>query len=88
MAFRTQDSSKPRIKDDALGDKALQDLYSAYSSFDDASFEKFCIGTVNDGVGKREVKDAIITSIKKEHKRDKKLWRAQNFILAGMGLGV
>ena len=87
--LKTQTSSKPRLENDTLGDQALKDLYRVY---DEKPFEEFrlyaeCV--VQSGGGKQPMKDAIIAEFyKPTASKTTILTKAQNFILAGMGLGV
>ena len=87
--LKTQSSSKPRLQNDTLGDQALKDLYKVY---DEQNFEQFrlyaeCV--VRSGGGKQPMKDAIIAEFYKPNaSKTSVLTKTQNFILAGMGLGV
>jgi len=87
--LHTQSSSKPRLKNDTLGDQALLDLYEQYrqASFDD--FRAYAEALVISGGGKQPMKDAIIADFYKPlASKSTILMKTQNFILAGMGLGV
>lgn len=86
--FQTQSSSKPRLNNDTLGNDALTSLYNAYKDLADAAFEQFCIEMIQSGGGHQPTKDKLIAAVREARTRVKKLEKAQNFILAGMGLGV
>ena len=86
--FNTQSSSKPRLKNDTLGNDSLARLYDAFVTMDDMTFEALCISTVQQGGGKQPMKDSIISAIQNTKSKSVKLKKAQDFILAGMGLGV
>lgn len=87
--FNTQSSSKPRLKNDTLGNDALQRLFAVYeSSVDLAQFKQVCEDFVQSGGGKQARKDEIISAIRSTTSRATALKKAQDFILAGMGLGV
>lgn len=86
--FSTQSSSKPRLKNETLGDDALRNLYEAFNSMSDREFTIKCIETVQAGGGKQPKKDQIINEIYNSSTRGRKLKLAQDFIMAGMGLGV
>lgn len=87
--MQTQTNSKPRLKNDTLGDEALVDLYAYfYSHIDLGHFKQICEDYVQNGGGKQARKDEIIESIRTTTKREVALKKAQDFILAGMGLGV
>jgi hypothetical protein len=85
--LHTQSSSKPRLKNDTLGDDSLQQLYSAYKSMPTDQFRLLATELVQSGGGKQPMKDKIIAGMQVTDKA-KILSKAQNFILAGMGLGV
>lgn len=86
--FNTQSSSKPRLKNDTLGEDTLKRLYDAYVNMSDDMFEALCVDTVQAGGGKQPMKDSIISSIYNTKLKATKLKKVQDFILAGMGLGV
>lgn len=85
--LKTQTSSKPRLENDTLGNDALQALYKAYETMSLEDFHIFAEGVVMAGGGKQPMKLAICESMVGASK-EKILTKAQNFILAGMGLGV
>ena len=86
--FNTQTSSKPRLKNDTLGEDTLKQLYDAYTTMDDLMFEALCVSVVQAGGGKQPMKDSIINAIYSTKSKGTKLKKAQDFILAGLGLGV
>ena len=87
--MKTQSSSSPRLKNDTLGDTALRELYHAYNTMQTDEFRQYAESVVMSGGGKQPTKLAIVESMNKPNAtKDKILGSAQNFILAGMGLGV
>lgn len=88
MSIATQTSSKPRLKNDTLGEDTLKSLYEAYSTMGSDEFQSYCIDVVQAGGGHQPTKDKIIQSIQTTKNKDTQLKKAQDFILAGMGLGV
>jgi hypothetical protein len=87
--LNTQQSSKPRLENDTLGNEALTELYQAYETMDLEDFRVFAEGVVMAGGGKQPRKLEIINSMYDRNvTKEKVLTKAQNFILAGMGLGV
>lgn len=87
--LRTQSSSKPRLQNDTLGDQALRDLYKVYEEKDFEQFRAYAECVVQSGGGKQPMKDAIIAEFYKPlATKTTVLTKTQNFILAGMGLGV
>ena len=89
MQLKTQTSSKPRLQNDTLGNDALTELYDAYRIMAREDFQIFAEGVIMAGGGKQPMKLAIIDQMNKPTaSKEFILTRAQNFILAGMGLGV
>jgi hypothetical protein len=89
MQLKTQTSSKPRLQNDTLGNDALTELYDAYRIMDREDFKIFAEGVIMAGGGKQPMKLAIIEQLNKPTaSKEFILTKAQNFILAGMGLGV
>ena len=88
--LHTQASSQSRLKNDTLGDKALKELYANYNRVTDLeAFRAYCVEVVQSGGGKQPTKDRIIKEINDpKTSKDKMVGKVQNFILAGMGLGV
>lgn len=87
--LKTQSSSKPRLENDTLGNEALTELYKAYETMNFEEFREFAEGVVLAGGGKQPMKNAIIASFNAPlASKTLILTKAQNFILAGMGLGV
>lgn len=86
--LHTQASSKARLKNDTLGNDALTELYTAFKDLSDVDFEQYCVDTIQAGGGHQPTKDKLIAAVREAKTRLKKLEKAQNFILAGMGLGV
>lgn len=87
--FNTQSFSKPRLQNDTLGEDSLQRLYGYFESQIDLShFKQICEEMVQAGGGKQARKDEMIRVIRSTTSRSVALKKAQDFILAGMGLGV
>ncbi len=89
MQLKTQSSSKSRVKDDTLGNESLTQLYEAYETMSFENFRVFAEGVVMAGSGKQPRKLEIISSMYAPlATKSQVLKKAQDFILAGMGLGV
>lgn len=87
--MHTQQSSKPRLKNDTLGNSALIELYKAYDDMDFNDFRAFAERVVMAGGGKESRKLEIISTMYfPTTTKPLILKKAQDFILAGMGLGV
>lgn len=88
--FNTQTNSRPRLENDTLGNDSLQRLYAIFEqkTIDDGQFKQVCKDVVQNGGGRQAKKDEIIRSIGSATTRQRSLKLAQDFILAGMGLGV
>lgn len=88
MTFETQSSSKPRLKNDTLGDDAVVALNEAYANMDLPTFKTFAENIVMSGGGKMPRKLEICRAIQETNNKDTVYKKACDFILAGMGLGV
>ena len=86
--MHTQSSSKPRLKNDTLGEDGLKDLYAKFETLNAEDFRNYCIEIVKSGGGNEPTKAAIIKELVATGAKAKMLTKANNFILAGMGLGV
>lgn len=88
MTFSTQSSSKPRLKNDTLGDQSIVELNNAYTSMELNEFKVFAKNIVNAGGGKKPRKDEICKAIDNTNSKTGVYKKACDFVLAGMGLGV
>ena len=88
MYFKTQSSSKARLKKDTIGDDGLKKLYQAHSYMGIEQFREYCIQLVQSGGGNQPTKDAIIEEIENSPSKDRMLTKTNNFIFAGQGFGV
>jgi len=86
--YSTQTSSKPRLKNDTLGNDALRDLYVAFVDLNSQAFTSKCVDLVQAGGGNQKRKDEILNAIFAAKTKAQQLKKTQDFILAGMGLGV
>lgn len=87
--MHTQHTSQPRLQNDTLGNEALKKLYEAYELMDLENFRVFAEGVVMAGGGKQPRKLEIVNSMyAPTATKERVLKKAQDFILAGMGLGV
>jgi hypothetical protein len=87
--MNTQSSSKPRLKNDTLGEDALTRLFGIYeSSLPLDQFKQVCEDCVQYGGGKQARKDEIIRAVRRATSKTAALTPVKNFILAGMGYGV
>ena len=88
MYYKTQSSSKARLKKDTIGDEGLTKLYEAHSYMGIEQFREYCIQLVQSGGGNQPMKDAIIADIENALNKDRMLTKTNNFIFAGQGYGV
>lgn len=88
MKLNTQTSSKPRLKNDTLGETALKELYAKFELLNAEDFRNYCIEIVKSGGGNEPTKREIIKALAMTGSKSMMLSKANNFILAGMGLGV
>lgn len=88
MQFSTQSSSKPRLKNDTLGDQSIVQLNEAHATMDIESFKVFAKEMVMIGGGKQPRKQDICRAIDQTNNKHVVYKKACDFVLAGMGLGV
>lgn len=86
--FETQKSSKPRLKNDTLGNNTLSMLYEQYDKVGLNEFRGICQDVIQQGGGKQKRKDEIVAAIHATDNKAVVLKKTQDFIMAGMGLGV
>lgn len=86
--FATQRTSKARVKHEVYGEMDFQDLYKAYDQLTLRQFKDYCIELIQIGTGRQPKKDEICGAIEDCNDKDRALKLTNDFILAGMGLGV
>lgn len=86
--FRTQSSSRPRVKSEAFDEEALDELYKNYDRMLEREFKDYCIDLIQSGTGKQGKKDEISGLVEEAPTKAKALKLTNDFIFAGMGLGV
>lgn len=84
----TQTSSKPRVKNDTIGNDGLKQLYKSYESMSKEEFRVFCKQMIEDSTGKRATKDNLIVALERAPSKDRMVQSVTNYLLAGQGLGV
>lgn len=90
MSWNSQMSSEKRVKNDRLGSETIKTLYANYSNvqIDDAAFDQLCIDQIMNASGTKAKKVSFADKINHFQNRHKALKMTQDYILAGMGLGV
>ncbi len=84
----TQASSAARLKFVKLGDSDLKKLYQQFDMMSTVDFQQYCQSVVNSGSGGKAKKYTIVSKIEMMVEKKSILKITQDFILAGMGLGV
>jgi len=85
----TQASSRPRVQHDTLGSDTLAELYVKFESEKDMVLLKdHCHDIITLSTAKAQTKQKFHRLIDECTTHTKLLTTTQNFILAGMGLGV
>ena len=84
----TQSSSKPRVKQDTVGNEGLTDLFQAYKDKQLEDFRTYCRDVIERSSGKRSTKDKFIQTISSSRSKNDMLTRVTNYLMAGQGLGV
>lgn len=84
----TQSSSKPRVKNDVVGNEGLSELFQAYQDQQLEDFRTYCRNVIEQSAGKRTTKDKFIQVISSSRSKNDILTRVTNYLMAGQGLGV
>jgi hypothetical protein len=88
VIMQTQKSSKPRIKNDTVGDDGLKLLFSEFEKQTLVGFKVLCTSMIEQSSGKRDTKEKFIREIEKATSKQVMLTKVTNYFLAGQGLGV
>ena len=84
----TQTSSKPRVKNDQLGDGALTVLFEAFKTHPIEEFRNLCRDLIEASSGKRATKDKFHKLLETSRSKNDMLTKVSNYLMAGQGLGV
>lgn len=84
----TQKNSRQRIKTDTVGEEGLKILYSQYENQTVTGFRLLCKNLIDQSTGKRETKDKFLNVLDRSSSKSEMLVKVNNYLLAGMGLGV
>lgn len=84
----TQTNSRPRVKQDGIGEDTMKNLYSAYSTLDNNDFRVLCLEAIDKSFAKKATKDKFNALITKCNNKATMLTSVTNFFLAGEGKGV
>ena len=86
----TQTNSKPRVKQDTLGNEGLKFLYGQFESKEVTlqDFRITCLQLIEQSAGKRSTKDKFIQLINTAKSKQDMVVKVNNYMLAGQGLGV
>lgn len=84
----TQTNSRPRVKQDGIGEDTMKSLYTAYSTLDNNSFRVLCLEAVDKSFAKKSTKEKFNALISKSNNKATMLTFVTNFFLAGEGKGV
>lgn len=86
--YRTQTTSRPRLKNEQFDESTLNELYMNHDRMGDREFKDYCIDIIQSGGGKKPKKDEICGAIEDAQSKSRVLKLTNDFIFAGMGLGV
>ena len=84
----TQSNSRPRVKQDGIGEDTMTALYAAYSTLDNNSFRVLCLEAIEKSFAKKATKEKFNDLITKCNNKATMLTSVTNFFLAGEGKGV
>lgn len=84
----TQSSSEARVKYNPLNEDVQKELYRRWAIDDVDTFRHYCQEVIALGTGKAEKKFTFTRELNRLQDKNKMLEKVNNFIMAGMGLGV
>lgn len=84
----TQTSSKPRVKEDGIGEEVMRKLYESYELTGLDDFRLLCKDAVNLSNGKASTKETFYNELDRAKSKAVMLTKITNYFLAGEGKGV
>jgi hypothetical protein len=88
MRYSTQHSSRPRVREERFDEETFDELYKNYDRMMEREFKDYCIELIQSGTGKQLKKDEICGEIEDASSKGRVLKLTNDFMFAGMGLGV
>ena len=84
----TQTNSKPRVKQDAIGDNQMKKLFELFTTASTEDFRKACQEVIVMSSAKSTTKAKFNEIVTKTSSKSSMLTTVTNFFLAGEGRGV
>jgi len=84
----TQTSSKPRVKEDGIGEDVMRKLYESYEVTGIDDFRVLCKDAINLSNGKPSTKETFYNELDRTTSKKIMLTKITNYFLAGEGKGV
>ncbi len=84
----TQSSSKPRVKEDGIGEDVMRKLYESYEVTGIDDYRMLCKDAINLSNGKAATKELFYMELDRTTSKKVMLTKITNYFLAGEGKGV
>ncbi len=84
----TQSSSKPRVKEDGIGEDVMRKLYESYEITGIDDYRILCKDAINLSNGKAATKEIFYMELDRAKSKSVMLTKITNYFLAGEGKGV
>lgn len=84
----TQSSSKPRIKEDGIGEDVMRKLFEQFETTGIDDFRLLCKDAINLSNGKASTKELFYLELERAKSKNVMLTKVTNYFLAGEGKGV
>lgn len=84
----TQKNSKPRVKEDGIGEDVMKELFASFDTTGVNDFRSMCINIIQKSNGKSETKDSFIDMLNSAKSKQVMAIKVTNYFLAGEGKGV
>jgi hypothetical protein len=86
--METQTSSRPRVKNDGIGEDTMRTLYSHYDTIGVDDFRSMCKSAIDASAGKADTKRTFHEMLDSTSSKKVMLIKMTNYFLAGEGKGV
>lgn len=84
----TQNSSKPRVKQDGIGEDVMRKLFEHFENTGIDDFRVLCKDAINISNGKASTKETFYNELDRAKSKNIMLTKVTNYFLAGEGKGV
>lgn len=88
MISATQTNSRPRVKEDGIGEHSMTQLYALFPIASVEMFREQCVSLIEQSNGKDSTKLRFKDDLSRTESKTVMLQKVTNYFLAGEGKGV